>query len=286
MIPETLEDRILLKNCEYLDLEKTFECGQCFRWMKTGENEYTGVVSGRVIRAASECTGISFFSDNMENLTGLISDYFSLETDYEEINRQIDTDEHLSECISYAKGIRILRQDPFETMISFIISQNNNIPRIRGIIDRICRKYGRPITFEGKTFYSFPSPEALSQVSADEFRALGTGFRDKYLVDAVNRVTKGELDLNALHSLSTDDARNRLMKVKGIGRKVADCILLFSYSRLEICPVDVWMKKIFSKYYDIKEKDMDRAFCLSAEKWGEYAGIAQQYLFYYEREES
>lgn len=267
-------------------LKKIFECGQCFRWNKSEKNEYTGVAGGRALSITERETALEIRSDNMIGLPEFLGVYLDLDTDYKKIDEIIDTDSHLHECIEYGKGIRILRQDPFETMISFIISQNNNIPRIKAITERICEAFGNEIDFEGKTYYSFPSPERLKDVSREKFRELGLGFRDRYIVDAVTRVTESSLDLKALHDMDTESARNELMKVTGIGRKVADCILLFAYHRLEICPVDVWMKKIFMKYYDIEEKNMERAFALSLEKWGEYAGIAQQYLFYYEREES
>lgn len=272
------------KDRHALDLEKTFECGQCFRWTRTGEDEYSAVVKGRAVKAKETPDGVEFVSDNEEGLEEFINDYFALDTDYSEIDRLINTDSHLEECIKYGNGIRILRQEPFETMISFIISQNNNIPRIKAITEKLCEAFGKEITFEDETYRAFPTPEELRDVSREEYRALGMGFRDKYVLGAVKMVLSGELDFEKIAELDTEKAREELMKVKGIGRKVADCILLFAFNRLEICPVDTWMKKIFVKYYDVDQKHVEEAFGLSREKWGKYAGIAQQYLFYYERE--
>lgn len=219
-----------------------------------------------------------------------IKKYFDLDRDYKEIKKELaKVDENLKNSIEYGSGIRILNQDLFETIISFIISANNNIPRIKGIIERICKNYGEEIEFRGKTYYSFPTPEELSKASVQDFRNLGLGFRDVRVYNTTQKIAKGEFNIEKLYGLSTEDAANELLTLDGVGPKVCDCILLFSdLKRFDVFPIDVWVRRVMNELYiheedekKVNKKDIKK---LADEKFGSLEGIAQQYLFYWKRE--
>ena len=219
-----------------------------------------------------------------------IKKYFDLDRDYKEIKKELaKVDENLKNSIEYGSGIRILNQDLFETIISFIISANNNIPRIKGIIERICKNYGEEIEFRGKTYYSFPTPEELSKASVQDFRSLGLGFRDVRVYNTTQKIAKGEFNIEKLYGLSTEDAANELLTLDGVGPKVCDCILLFSdLKRFDVFPIDVWVRRVMNELYiheedekKVNKKDIKK---LADEKFGSLEGIAQQYLFYWKRE--
>lgn len=264
-------------NIEHLNLEKTFDCGQCFRWQKDEDGVFYGVASNNAAKAyyntpetiSLECSNsdISFW-DN----------YLNFSYDYTEVQNQLSNDEKLRPCIKSGKGIRILRQDLWETIVSFIISANNNIPRIKKIISKLCELYGEKIEFDGKTFFGFPSPETLSKLELSDLSAIRAGFRDKYILDAAKKVVSKEVNLEQLPTLETNAAKTELMKIKGVGTKVADCILLFSLGRYDVFPLDVWTKRILSGLYGIEEKAMPD---FVKKTYGNNAGIAQQYLYYY-----
>lgn len=281
---ERINNDLILNDVDHFNLKKTFECGQCFRWDEVGKDEFIGVVDGKVIHIKEEDGVFTFYDTDKEYFDSFLMEYFDFSLDYNEIDKKISTDDHIKKCIEYGKGIRILKQDLFETIISFIISANNNIPRIKKIIGAICEKYGNEIDYKGKKYYSFPTYEDLKDVTKEEFHELKMGFRDKYLVDAIHKINSGEIDLDKLTSMPTLEAKKELMKIKGVGEKVSDCILLFSLKRLELCPMDVWVKRIFENRYGLSDLTFENGFNLAKSNWGEYAGIAQQYLFYYERE--
>ena len=179
----------------------------------------------------------------------------------------------MNEAVKVSRGIRILRQEPWETLCSFIISQNNNIPRIKKIIASLCREYGERITSpDGREFYTFPTAKALFEAGEDAIYAMKTGFRAKYIYDAAKKVVLGDVDLKAVYGMSTSDGAEHLKQIKGVGDKVAACVLLFAYHKTDSFPIDIWVKKILKKYFDGKVPE-----------FGEYAGVAQQYLFFYER---
>ncbi len=266
---------IKIEDDGFFDISQTFDCGQTFRFEKVSENTFEGVAHGRLLRITQKdgAVNINCTYDEFEKLW---KHYLALDRDYGEINSRftLGSDEVLKKAALYGKGIHILRQDPWEALCSFIISQNNNIPRIKKIINALSEKFGKPFEYEGKTYFSFPTAEALVQAGHDEIFALKTGFRAKYIVDAAKKVASGEIDLEKISSLPTSDALSELIKIKGVGPKVASCTLLFGFDKTDAFPIDVWVKKVFAKYYP------DGFDILS---FGENAGIAQQYLFYYER---
>lgn len=286
MKTEQVNNDLILRDIDHFNLKKTFECGQCFRWDEVDKDEFIGVVDGKVMHIKEDDGVFTFYDTDKEYFDSFLNNYFDFNLDYNEIDKKISTDDHIKKCIEYGKGIRILKQDLFETIISFIISANNNIPRIKKIIGAICEKYGNEIDYKGKKYYSFPTYKDLKDVTKEEFHELKMGFRDKYLVDAIHKINSGEIDLDKLTNMPTLEAKKELMKIKGVGEKVSDCILLFSLKRLELCPMDVWVKRIFENRYGLSDLTFENGFNLAKNNWGEYAGIAQQYLFYYERETS
>lgn len=281
---EQINNNIILTDISNFHLKKTFECGQCFRWNEVNENEYEGIIKDRVVKIKQENNRFIFYDVSREFFDTVLVDYFSFNEDYERIDKLINTDSHIDKCIKYGNGIRLLKQDLFETIISFIISSNNNIPRIKKIINDICKNYGGEIKYNNKIYYSFPTPDSLAKASLEDLFNLKMGYRNKYIFDAAQKISSKEIDLNKIENMETTAAKEELMKIKGIGQKVADCILLFSLKRYELCPQDVWVKKIFKNRYNLTDLTFEKGFNLAKSKWGEYAGIAQQYLFYYERE--
>ncbi len=259
-----------------LDLPQTLDCGQAFRWrpvlLPDGKKAWRGVAFGHALTVWQEedefcfdCTEDEFYS--------VWYDYFDFDTDYGALRTQLSAlHPVLREACSYAPGIRILRQEPWEALCSFIISQNNNIVRIKGIVDRLCSLSGHPILCGDETLYAFPTPEALGTYTVETLSPLRAGFRAKYLLDAAARINQGLLDLNALKTGSTEDAREQLMTVRGVGPKVADCVLLYGLHRTDCFPMDVWMKRAVQLMPELTPADL-----------GESAGIAQQYLFHYVR---
>ncbi len=264
---------------KYFDLDMIFDCGQCFRFERTeNEGEYEGVAKGRYIRLLQSEKEITIYGSDEQDFNEIWKHYLALDCDYEQIRSDIadrfGDDPTIRSAMEAGLGIRILCQDPWETVCSFIISQNNNIPRIKKIISALCASYGEKILAADRIYYSFPTAKALYDAGEEAIFALKTGFRAKYIYDAAKRVVRGELDLDGLLSCNTEELLCELMKVKGIGLKVASCAALFGFSRTDAFPVDVWVKRVIEKYYGDG---------LDISSLGQYAGIAQQYLFYYER---
>lgn len=250
-----------------LDLDETLDCGQAFRWRRT-ESDYACTYTGSFLNSRLTVSQVKkgefiFHNTTEEDFLAIWRDYFDLDTDYTELKRRFSEDETLSKACTFAGGIRLLKQNSWECLISFIISQNNNIPRIKGIIDRLCENYGG----------EFPAPHQLSQETPDTLAYLRSGFRAKYLCDAAVRVNSGETDLSAISSAPIDEARAALKAIKGVGPKVAECVLLFGMHRVEAFPVDVWIKRVLAEYYPNGFPEFAR----------DSAGIAQQYLFHYIR---
>ena len=284
---------VMIDGVENFDVGKTFDCGQCFRFDEVKESchqkEFSGVAFGRFVSFAQDEDKIYIYGSTLEDYENIWKDFLDIERDYVEVERDILS--HSSNCtliraIEYGRGIRILKQDKFECIISFIISQNNNIPRIKKIIENLSRECGEPI-FIGEEMkkhlssdvlpYSFPTPEAIYNLGESGLSNLKVGFRAKYIFDAVRRILSGELSIyDVTQQESTEKAIEMLCTVKGIGVKVASCVLLFSFARLDAFPVDVWIKRVGEKYFPEEKEFTGKLF-------GKYAGIAQQYLFYYER---
>ncbi len=256
----------------HLDLEQTLESGQCFRWKRQDDGSYNGI-SGRHILHIRQCEDgvILETRDKSENDYWL--DYFDSQTDYGRIIERFSADNTLKAAAEENRGIRILRQEPFETLISFIISQNNNIPRIKGIISRLCDCFGDEISGKYGVFRTFPTAERIAALSPDDLSPLRAGFRVRYILDAAQKVSSGIVDLEIINDMSLDDGREYLKKITGVGDKVADCVLLFAYHKIDAFPSDVWIKRITAEYYADGLPE-----CLEG-----YRGIAQQYLYEYFR---
>ena len=253
-----------------LDIEKTFECGQCFRWNVDENGVYCGVVSGHVAEVTVEGGKVYITSDAPE---ALWREYFDLDTDYADISRNF-TGQYLETCTEYGMGIRILRQDSWEALCSFIISQCNNISRIKGIVERLCTAFGDEIEYGGRKYYSFPTAERLAPLDPDDLACIRSGYRAEYIIAAARAVTDGSIDLEALKSCGYKDAIKALRSIRGIGEKVANCVVLFGLWHTEAFPIDVWMKRALKENFPA---DFD------PESLGKYAGLAQQYIFYYAR---
>lgn len=257
-----------------LDLAQTLDCGQCFRFEADGHGGYRGIAGRHA--AAIRWEGEALIIDGSEErpVTGALFEsfwrrYFDLDRDYQAIYRSLvrRLGGKMGRCVRFSPGMRVLRQDPFETLISFILSQNNNVPRIKGIIRRLCR-FGDPL---GGEDYAFPTAERIVSLTEEEMATLRCGWRDAYIKDAAGRVASGTLDLGQVASMPLPEARRELQTVQGIGPKVADCVLLYGLGRLEAFPLDVWMKRAMVSLFPEK----------SPADFGRYAGIAQQVIFHY-----
>ncbi len=286
------EQKYILKNQDSFELKDIFECGQCFRWNKKDDGSYTGVFKGNVLNVKKEEEKIIFTGIINGDIKKVVTEYFDLDRDYNKIKEELSKiDMYLEESIKYGRGIRLLNQDLWETIISFIISANNNIPRIKGIVERLSENYGDKIEWGGKVYYSFPKPEQLKNVTVEEFRNLGLGFRDIRIYETTKMVLENKIDLEKLHSESTFEVREKLLQLSGVGPKVADCILLFStLKRFDVFPIDVWVRRVMNELY-IKNEDENKVnkkeiMKIAKEKFGDLEGIAQQYLFYWKREEN
>lgn len=280
-----------IKNIDSFELRDIFECGQCFRWDKEDDGSYTGVFKGNVLNVKKEKDNVIFKGMCNGNIKEIVEEYFDLNRDYAKIKKELaKIDENMKISIEYGKGIRILNQDLWETIISFIISANNNIPRIKGIIEKLSKKYGDKIEWNGKQYYTFPSPEQLKDVTVEEYRKLGLGFRDVRLYETTKMVLNKKIDLDEIQNISdTSVVREKLLELAGVGPKVADCILLFStLKRFDVFPIDVWVRRVMNDLYihnedenKVSKKQIEK---IAEEKFGDLAGLAQQYLFYWRRE--
>ena len=284
------EQSYILENINSFNLIDIFECGQCFRWNKEDDESYTGVIENNVLNVKSIENKIIFKGICKENIQDIVTKYFDLNRDYTKIKNKLRVmDEYLEKATEFGTGIRILQQDGWEMLISFIISANNNIPRIKGIIERLSENYGNEIIWRGKKYYTFPTPEELRNVSVEEYRKLGLGFRDIRVYETTKMILNKEVDLKKLFNEDTETVREELFKLSGVGPKVADCILLFStLKRFEVFPIDVWVRRVMNDLYikneDEKKVSKKQILEIANQKYGNLAGIAQQYLFYWRRE--
>lgn len=264
------ENGIILEDIECFNVELSLFCGQAFRWTKKEDGSFTGTVKGKVLNIVQNEDKIIFNNTTKEDFENIWFDYFDLDRDYVSICDKFKADCYLEKAKNEYYGIRVLNQDPWEALCSFIISQNNNIPRISGIIKRLCESFGERIDEEN---YSFPSYERLKNVTVEELGILRAGFRVKYIADAVQKLNSEEISLDKIKELPIEQARQELMKIKGVGAKVAECTLLYGFGRKEAFPVDVWVKRIMSELYPDGLPECTR----------DVEGIAQQYLFHWRR---
>ena len=285
------EQEYKIENIKSFELADIFDCGQCFRWNKQEDGSYTGIFRKNVINVQKQKNTIIFKGICDGEIKEIVEDYFDLKRNYEEIkNKLSQIDENIKTSIEYGQGIRILNQDLWEMIISYIISANNNIPRIKGIIERLSKTYGQEIEWNGEKYYTFPTPEELKDVTVEDYRKLGTGFRDIRLYETVHMILDKKVNLEEMQNNSnTLEVREQLLTLSGVGPKVADCILLFStLKRFEVFPIDVWVRRVMNELYiknedetKVNKKEIEK---LAHEKFGNLAGIAQQYLFYWKRE--
>ena len=267
------------------NLKYTLECGQCFRWKAVGENEYIGVIYDRVIRIKQDGNNLSIWSNKKENLKGVVVSYFDLEKDYELLEKHIaKIDNNISKSLEYSSGIRILNQPLFETIISYIISANNNIKRISRSVNAISKRFGKEIDFEGKKYYLFPTLDEMKSVTIDDLLSDGTGFRARYIKHDIEYFLENPTFLEEIRRMNTDEATKALSSLMGVGPKVADCILLFSLGKSEVFPIDVWVKRIMEKLYFKENKSLKEIKKYANENFKEYGGIVQQHLFHNVRE--
>lgn len=266
---EVKNNDILLKGVRCLDIALSCDCGQAFRWSVKEDGKIHGTVENKSVDIIQTENEIIFLNTTEEDFKSLWWAYFDLERDYEGILDSFD-DEHLKKALREFYGIRILKQNEWEALCSFIISQNNNIPRIKGIIERLCMTFGEKIKEEE---YSFPSYEKIAELNEEDLAPLRAGFRNKYIIDAARKLKSGEVDIEKVKKLPLDEARQELMKIKGVGKKVADCTLLYGFGRMEAFPVDVWVKRIVEELYPDGLPQ-----CIKGNE-----GIAQQYLFHWRR---
>lgn len=272
------------------NLKYTVECGQCFRWerLSDGDFDYVGIIEDRVIKIKQEEDNIVVTSNNLNNLEERIKYYFDLNVNYKKIEDEISKiDSNVNKAVKNTSGIRILNQNFFETLISFIISANNNIPRISKSIKEISKRYGTEVEFDGDKYYLFPTPKQLENITEEEFRECGVGFRAKYIKNTVRDILDEKVDIKNISDIPTNDLREILMNRQGVGPKVADCILLFSCSRKEVFPIDVWVERVMCNlYFNETGKVMRKKEILgfAENNFGRYAGIVQEHLFHNIRE--
>lgn len=273
-------------NIKDFDLSQTLECGQCFRFENIGENEYILVAKNKLLRVKQEKNKLIFFNTSREEYKNIWENYFDMDNDYKNIKEWLLLkDDKLKEAITSKYGVRILNQEFFEMLITFIISQNKQIPHIKQIVNHISERYGKKVgEYNGKSYYSFPTPAELSHANEEELRSLKVGFRAPYILDAVQKVVEGEIKEEIIQKLNNEEALAMLLSIRGVGVKIAHCVLLFGLSRRDAFPIDVWIKRIMEKIYYGKETNKEEIQAFASEQFGAYGGYAQQYLFYYARD--
>lgn len=267
-----MESRIRLEK-DFLP-EHTFDCGQCFRWNKEEDGSFTGVAHKKAVNISYDSKDILIKGASEEDIKEIWREYLDIDRDYSAIKKAVSISPVMEEAVAFGSGIRILKQEFFEALLSFIISQRNSIPNIKKCVDKLCSAYGEPLELMGKTYYSFPDPEALSDVTESDYASFGVGYRAKYLRRAVLDILNGKIDEGFLRKATTKEARRALLEIYGVGKKVADCVLLFSLSRFDSFPVDVWIDRAVNENLGGKKGE---------ELFGENSGFAQQYLFYWKR---
>lgn len=267
-----------IRNIKEFDLEGTITCGQIFRYSKEIDGSFTVILSDRVVNL-KYCDNILFVNSNkMDNLECVVKEYLDLDRDYLSIIDDIKKmDSKFALCIDKSVGLKMIKQSPIECIISYIISANNSVRNIQNSLNLISERYGEKVLFNDKEYYLFPSLEKLLNITESEFRECKVGFRDKYLVSVIKSISSGELNINRIYDMTSREASEYLMRFKGIGMKVASCILLFAYGRFDVYPVDTWVKKFMLDEYGIVGESNIRKF--ASEIFKEYSGLAIQYMF-------
>ena len=273
-----------LKNICDFDLAQTLECGQCFHFVKLDENDYVLTAKGRLLHVSQQADTVTFYDTEEDEYVNVWKNYFDMGRDYSAVKKKLlENDNKLKDAIESMWGVRILNQDFFETLISFIISQNKQIPHIKKIVADISAKFGTyKGTYGGADMYTFPTLEQLTNASEEDFKELKTGFRAPYIMDAIRRNMAGQFNEKELKNMDYDSCIKELMTIKGVGEKVANCVSLFGLGKKEAFPVDVWIKRIMeTMYFDGEDTPKDKIAAFAKEQFGDLGGFAQQYLFYY-----
>ncbi|HEY8891621.1 MAG TPA: DNA glycosylase [Clostridium sp.] len=281
---ESFNKGIILKGVINFELDHIFECGQCFRWNKQPDGNYIGVVNGKVIEVEKKETLVKIYNIDEEEFNNFWCDYFDLKRNYSLIKEKFQTDPLLERSVNFGHGIRLLQQEPFELTISFIISSNNRIPMIKRAINNLSQKWGKAIEYKGETYFTFPTVADLEGASLGDIQSCSLGFRSKYVKDTVHKIYIGEANLEFIKSCDDDICHEQLKKFNGIGPKVSDCIMLFSMQKYSAFPVDVWVKRAMQFFYLAPDVSLPKIRVFARDKFGNLAGFAQQYLFYYARE--
>lgn len=273
---------IKIKLSHPFKLDDTVTCGQIFRFFKQEDDSYDIILKDRVINVYVKDDYLFVSSNDERDLKNVVTTYFDLDNDYEKMAKLlIEADEKITKASLFSVGLNMIKQDPFETVISYIISANNGVPQIASALNNIAKRYGKKVIFNEKEYYLFPEYEDLKSVTEEDFRNCKVGFRDKYLKAMVDKLNNNEIDLDAFYEMNTEQALDKLMENQGVGPKVASCILLFAYQKYDVFPIDTWVKKIMRDDYKIEGEKKIRKF--AAETYGKYSGIAIQYLFNYSR---
>lgn len=263
-------------------LDDTITCGQIFRFFKQDDNSYDIILKDRVINVYMDEEYLCVSSNNEDDLEKVVRLYFDLDNDYALMNNYLrKSDKKIIPAVDFSSGLMMIRQDPFETIMEYIISANNGVPQIANALNNIAKNYGKKIMFNDKEYYLFPQYKDLKDVSIEEFRNCKVGFRDKYLKLMIDKLNNNEINLDEFYDLDTKEALNKLMENVGIGPKVASCILLFAYQKYDVFPIDTWVKKVMKNDYGIEGEKNIRDF--ATKTYGKYSGIAIQYLFNYGR---
>ena len=281
------DNNVIYENIDFFDVEAIFTCRQAFRWYAEEDGSFTTIHRGKVLNVSQIDDRVIFKGTNLVDFENIWFDYFDLGKDYKTIREQLSNNDILLKAMEYGKGIRILNQEHFEMLISFIISANNMIPRIRKSIEIISQMYGDFIyEDEKRKYYSFPTVEQLKKATVEDLRNFAkVGFRDKRIVDTVKKIIDNDIKLDEFENLSNLELKEQLLEFSGVGTKVADCIMLFSYKRGDVFPVDVWIKRVMEELFIKKETPVKKIAMEANKIFGKNAGYAQQYLFYYGREE-
>ena len=264
------------------------------RWEKISDTNYIVVAYRRVIEIVQNGDDVTIYNTNLNDFEEIWKDYLDLNTNYSELKEELAKDEILRKSVEFGYGIRILNQEPFEMLISFIVSARNSIPAIMKTIKKISERWGDKIEYKGNTYYAFPTPEQIKDVTLEEIKDTGASFRSKYILDTIGKVNEAlenpdneELkiyNLDYIKSLNTDECHVALQQFMGVGAKVADCIMLFSMAKKSAFPVDVWVKRAMIHFYLAPDVSLNKIRVFGRDKFGELSGLAQQYLFYYARE--
>ena len=299
------DDKVIIEGVKNFNIKQILECGQCFRWDKISDTNYIIIAFERVIEVIQEDDNVIILNSNEEDFNNIWLNYFDLERNYDEIKEELAKDEILRKSVEFGYGIRILNQDPFELLISFIISARNSIPSIKKTVKKICEEWGEKIEYKGNTYYTFPKPQNIKGATLEEIQSTGASFRSKYIVDTIGKVNQAlevkedyiknkdkyeerpeilDFDLEYIKNLNDDECHIALQKFMGVGAKVADCIMLFSMAKHSAFPVDVWVKRAMIHFYVAPDVSLNKMRVFARDKFGKLSGMAQQYLFYYARE--